>query len=112
MNLVIWLPERYKEKIIVDNKRGCWLWQGEKNQKGYGRGWFQNKRYVAHRLLYWLCHGEKVFNLDDLSIELDHLCEVRNCVNPEHMEKVSHQVNMKRISRRRKKITDDGCLAS
>lgn len=106
------LPSRYRKKIIIDKQRGCWLWQGEVTKRGYGRAWYKNHRYMAHRLVYWLLvklHGDK-FDIDNRKIELDHLCEVRNCVNPKHLEKVGRVKNCKRIHRRRKRIDENGKL--
>lgn len=98
---MIRLPERYQKKIIIDYN-GCWIWQGEISTKGYGRGWYLNHRYQAHRLIYWLI-GDKPFKIDNLKTELDHLCENKSCVNPNHMDIVNRKVNCKRIYSRRKK---------
>ena len=103
------LPQRYRKKIKIDKQRGCWLWQGEVTWNGYGRAWFMNYRYVSHRLFYWLLVKDN-FCLEDYKIELDHLCETRNCCNPRHMEKVKRQVNIKRKFRRKKRITENGEL--
>lgn len=72
----------------------CWLWQaGLKN--GYGEfnmGWqFNHRAEYAHRFSYASLFGPIPDNK-----ELDHLCRVPNCVNPTHLEAVSHLVNMKR----------------
>lgn len=104
------LPERYQAKIKINDK-GCWEWQGEIAHNGYGRAWYKGFRYQAHRLVYWLI-GSGKFNIDDTTKEIDHLCENRCCVNPEHHEVVTHQVNIKRIKRRRKKIDKNGQLVN
>ena len=70
----------------------CWLWTGEVNNKGYGR--FKRKSRgmeVAHRFSYVTAHGEVPDGLC-----LDHLCRVRNCVRPSHLEAVTLSVNVLR----------------
>lgn len=66
---------------------GCWLWIGGENGKGYGRmRW--GKNYRAHRLAYELLRGPIPSGL-----ELDHLCRVKCCINPDHLEIVTSKVN-------------------
>ena len=62
----------------------CWLWTGSTQRKGYGRC----SRWLAHRLVYVLLRGP----IPD-GLQVDHLCRVRNCVNPDHMELVSSREN-------------------
>jgi HNH endonuclease len=64
----------------------CWLWTGA-TTKGYGR--FRGTG--AHRFAYELLVGPIPQGL-----QLDHLCRVRNCVNPEHLEPVTCQENLRR----------------
>lgn len=66
---------------------GCWLWTGGTNGKGYGiyyttRG--SNKYIVLHRAFYMYYKGE----IPD-GLCLDHLCRVKCCVNPDHLEAVT-----------------------
>ena len=76
----------------------CWLWQGSTRSDGYGVfyiGFYKDKKYFrirAHRAAYEDRHQE--FIPDDLV--LDHLCRVRNCVNPDHLEIVSNGENVLR----------------
>lgn len=62
----------------------CWLWAGCVSSGGYGRV----GRKVAHRLAYEELRGPVPHGL-----YLDHLCRVRNCVNPDHLEPVTHREN-------------------
>jgi hypothetical protein len=70
----------------VDKTSNCWLWTGSL-RKGYGA--FYNM--AAHRVAYYLYKGQL-----DTSLEIDHLCRVRNCVNPEHLEQVEKSINLRR----------------
>ena len=65
----------------------CWIWAGGMTGNGYGN--YCNK--PAHRAVYEALVGEIPEGL-----QLDHLCRVRACVNPEHLEPVTASENMKR----------------
>src|SRR5665213_2474194 len=67
----------------------CWLWNGALDTHGYGCLGYQNRRWLAHRLARVLCGRE----LPKAPFEPDHLCRVRNCVNPDHQEIVTNRVN-------------------
>ncbi len=66
----------------------CWLWTGEKITDGYARFYISGKRIRAHRFIYELLIGPIPAEL-----ELDHLCRNPLCVNPFHLEAVTHRVN-------------------
>ena len=83
------LRERFWAK--VDKTATCWLWVAGKDSKGYGTFWIGDATRGAHRVSYELTHGTIPAGL-----ELDHLCRVRNCVNPDHLEPVTHIVNTRR----------------
>jgi hypothetical protein len=70
---------------------GCWVWMGATNQFGYGRALLDGQRMVAHRAAYILAHGNVPGDL-----ELDHLCRVRSCINPDHLEPVEKLENIRR----------------
>lgn len=74
----------------VDKSGNCWEWLGSRSNR-YGSIQYNRKPYLVHRLSYMLTHGK----LPD-SLELDHLCRNRYCVNPDHLEAVTHKVNMER----------------
>lgn len=68
----------------------CWVWSGSLDKKGYGR--INRDGYLyAHRYMY-----ERVNGPVPEGFELDHLCRVRQCVNPGHVEPVTHAENMRR----------------
>ena len=67
----------------------CWLWTGYIDPEGYGQGKDTNdKTWRAHRLAWTLLVGPIPNGLTT-----DHLCRVRNCVNPDHIELVPPGVN-------------------
>lgn len=77
------------EKIDVTEE--CWLWTASTKQNGYGQFNQGKKNWNAHRLVY-LLSGRTIPD----GYELDHLCRVRNCVNPDHLDPVTRKVNVRR----------------
>jgi hypothetical protein len=87
---VVSLPKHISAGIDV-TEDGCWLWNRSKSKDGYGWASLRNKTVQAHRLVYKLLKGEPPQHL-----QLDHLCRVRHCVNPEHLEPVTPLKNLLR----------------
>ena len=69
----------------------CWLWTSSLTTCGYGTFWTGSRRSAAHRWAY-----ERFIGPIPEGMELDHLCRVRHCVNPAHVEPVTHAENMRR----------------
>lgn len=86
------LPERFWLK--VEKTETCWLWTAGKYKSGYGAFWFCGGMRRAHRLSFVDAKGDILPGL-----ELDHLCRVRSCVNPGHLEAVPRLVNTLRGER-------------
>lgn len=69
----------------------CWIWPYAKGKNGYGKLQIDNVSLEPHKWLYELIKGKTPANC-----ELDHLCKNPLCINPEHLEPVSHAENCKR----------------
>lgn len=77
--------------LYVADESGCWLWTGIVGANGYGRARRGQRKISAHRVVYEQHMGPIS---DDLM--LDHLCRVRHCVNPAHLEPVTNAENQRR----------------
>ena len=75
----------------VRKSDGCWLWAGGRTEAGYGRFSVGGASRSAHRMVYQVLRGPV-----DPSLDLDHLCRNPRCVNPEHLEPVTHRENLLR----------------
>lgn len=74
--------------VKVEKTEGCWLWMAGRQPNGYGRLRLDGKAVYAHRFAYELLIGPIPKGL-----QIDHLCRVRHCVNPTHLEPVTHREN-------------------
>jgi len=83
------LPDKIASRIEQD-AAGCWIWTGNRAM-GYGHFWWEGRMRFAHRYTYELFVGP----IPD-GLEIDHLCRVRECCNPKHLEAVTHSENLRR----------------
>lgn len=84
------LLERFMDKVIPEPNTGCWLWDGNRNEKGYGLFKLKGKQTKAHRVSFELFCEEIPENL-----HIMHKCDNPSCVNPDHLKSGTHQDNMK-----------------
>lgn len=86
--------ERFMKFVSPEPNTGCWLWLGEISHNGYGRMAFYGS-YITKRAAH--CVAYELFNgAIPEGLEIDHKCRVRCCVNPQHLEAVTHSVNVRR----------------
>lgn len=86
------LPGRFWSRVYPDPITGCWLWAGGLNDKGYGR--WQPRRGLqefVHRAVVRAFRGKP-----ERGLHVDHLCRVRWCCNPDHLEVVTPRENQRR----------------
>jgi HNH endonuclease len=85
--------KRFLAKIQVNQETRCWLWTASCHyREGYGKFGYQGRTIEAHRWAWLATHGA----FPPPPFELDHLCRVRRCVNPFHLEAVTARENLLR----------------
>lgn len=70
---------------------GCWIWTGAIFPHGYGKLTLAKRSLYPHRVSYEIHKGR----IPD-GLHIDHLCRVRSCANPEHLEAVTCGENIRR----------------
>lgn len=87
------LQDRLDKCSTPEPFSGCILWTGGVNAAGYGRICFNGRDDRAHRASFILRYGKIPPGL-----ELDHLCSTPLCINPDHLEAVTHAENNRRFA--------------
>jgi len=83
-------------KIKFGGVNQCWQWVGNKNKRGYGRFRYKGPKILIHRLIYAWLVGPIPIGIDkDIKI-LDHICNNKSCVNPDHLCLTTHKINVLR----------------
>jgi len=83
--------DHFGEWFVPEPNTGCWLWTLSIKPKGYGQIKNAGRLAYAHRIAYQLLRGPI-----PKGMTIDHLCRVRCCVNPDHMEVVTNRTNVLR----------------
>jgi hypothetical protein len=81
-----------KAHVAEDVVTGCWLWTGGR-ANGYGSFNTGRRNYLAHRVSY-----ETFVGPIPSGLTIDHLCRVKTCINPVHLEAVTSRTNTLRAS--------------
>lgn len=79
-------------------KTPCWVWQLSLTKFGHGQIKQDGVTTMAHRIYYEKIHGPIPPREAPLWLEIDHLCRLPRCVNPDHLEIVPRAVNQQRGS--------------
>lgn len=99
MNLTTEFLERLCSKLLagpcpagtVVSSTPCWIWGGAIDRYGYGVVRLGPKMVKVHRAMYTSAKGPVPRGL-----VVDHLCRVRSCVNPKHLQAVTIRENLRR----------------
>jgi hypothetical protein len=81
---------------VVQNDRGCWVWQGPVNHRGYGLSWHRSYAKQVHRSLYQVIFGKLASRWQYVC----HSCDTPACINPLHMWIGSPADNQKDMQRK------------
>lgn len=73
-------PSDFWAHIQQAGPNDCWEWEGCRTADGYGKGTFQNRKFLAHRLAWELTFGSIPGGLWVL-----HRCDNPPCCNPSHL---------------------------
>lgn len=84
------MAERFFRK--VDKTENCWLWHGYITKQGYGLFAVKPRLYRPAHRVSWKLDGQSLRT----GMHLDHLCRVRHCVRPSHLDQVTPGINVKR----------------
>jgi len=110
------LGDRRASRVVIDDS-GCWIWTGSRNPGGYGQTRDGARMTRVHQIAFVAAKGPVPDGL-----EIDHLCRVPACCNPDHLEAVTHAENIRRGSQDRKRpeprthcargheLTDENCV--
>lgn len=98
------MPERFWDKVSKSPDDGCWLWTSALTVERHGVFRLEGRTVSAHRLAYEMAVGQIPEGLEidhtchsrDLTCRGGKACMHRRCVNPDHLEPVTHLVNVQR----------------
>lgn len=82
---------KFTLKYFINQETGCWEWTAGKSSDGHAMMYLEGKMIYAHRWSY-----EYYNTVIPSKYIIDHLCRVRHCVNPNHLEAVTSKENVRR----------------
>lgn len=95
MSRITAITRKIFAKCLMDTHTGCWIWQGPTSGDGRGGGYarmsLDGQTVCVHRVTYTHHHG-----YIPSKKQIDHTCRNRLCVNPRHLEMVTHKENQRR----------------
>ena len=101
--------ERFLALTTIESGQ-CWTWNGSRSKDGYGQMVLDGRRdrkrvrIAPYRFIWEWVNDEPMPD----GLEPDHTCNNRGCVNPSHVEPVTHAENQRRSYQRgRKRIHVD-----
>ncbi len=81
--------ERFWSRVDkTSSDRGCWMWQGKPQNKGYGQLEVEGRSWLAHVFCWTLEQGKEP------ALNLLHSCDTPLCVNPDHLREGTQKDNM------------------
>lgn len=89
------IEKRFWEKVDVKGPDECWIFNGARNEFGYGQIWNGKRMFIAHRFAYI----DKIGPIPD-NLMLLHSCDVPYCVNPNHLTPGTHLQNMQDMAKK------------
>jgi hypothetical protein len=83
------IVERIRAKCELNEETGCEIYQGSKNQKGYGLIYYNGKMHSVHRIAYEVS-GRTI----PPGFDVHHICGERACCRIEHLRAIPHRLNV------------------
>lgn len=84
--------DKFWGRVAVGAEHDCWEWQGYVTPAGYGKIKRGDRTVYVHRYAYELKRGPIPEGL-----AIDHMCHVRACVNPTHLQPVTKKENSENL---------------
>lgn len=99
------IEERFFSNVHTEQRSsgGCWIWSGGLFNVGYGQIRVGHKKLGAHRVS-WMIHRGEI----PTGLLVCHKCDVRSCVNPEHLFLGTYKDNTRDMDRKKRRITRSG----